>query len=117
MERAESFLQEIAERFIPKNPTQSGTFRVLMVAHGGFIGEFFNVVRKYQGKPPIYNNSAKNCAIFCVRFQRNAKGGLTPTVVLENDNSHLQIAFPAEGSSEPEEETKQAVSKGKPKAP
>ena len=92
MDRAENFLHDMADRFIPKNPTQPGLYRILMVTHGGFIGEFLNVVRKCQGKPPIYNNNAKNCAIYCVRFQRNAKGGLYPTIVVENDNSHLTAA-------------------------
>lgn len=68
MDRAENFLQEMADRFIPAKPVNPGSYRLLMVTSGGFIGEFFNVIRKYQGKPPIYNNSAKNCALFIVRF-------------------------------------------------
>ena len=53
-----------------------------------------NVVRKYQGKPPIYSNNAKNTAMYIVRFTRNAKGGLTPVLLMENDNSHLELTIP-----------------------
>ena len=67
MDRAQSFIEEMASKFIP--PTGSvGNKRLLMVTHGGFIGEFFNVLRKYQGKPPVYKNDAKNCAMFIIQF-------------------------------------------------
>ena len=65
--------------------------RILVVTHGGFIGEFMNVVRRLMGKPPVYSNNAKNTAMYIVQFDRNAKGGLKPKVLLENDNSHIKL--------------------------
>ena len=61
----------------------------MVVTHGGFIGEFFNVVRKLAGRQAVYNNSAKNTAMYIVKFERNAKDGLKSRTLLENDNSHL----------------------------
>ena len=62
---------------------------MLVVTHGGFIGEFLNVCRKLAGRQPVYNNSAKNTAMYVIKFERNAKDGLKSSVLLENDNSHL----------------------------
>ena len=85
----------MATKFIPKTATGNVLTRILIVTHGGFIGEFLNVIRKYQGKGPVYNNSAKNCAMYTLTLQRNAKGGLKPVITLENDNSHLQLTLPS----------------------
>lgn len=36
----------------------------MVVSHGGFIMEFYNLVNKLMhNKPPAYSNSAKNCSI------------------------------------------------------
>ena len=64
---------------------------MLTVTHGGFIGEFFNCVKLLEGKQAVYDNSAKNTAMFIVRFERNAKDGLKPKLIMKNDNSHLQL--------------------------
>jgi broad specificity phosphatase PhoE len=40
--------------------------RVLIVTHGGFIGEFMNVVRALLVKPAIYANNARNTAMYIV---------------------------------------------------
>ena len=40
--------------------------RVLVVTHGGFIGEFMNVVRSLFAKPAIYANNARNTAMYVV---------------------------------------------------
>ena len=46
---------------------------------------------RLAGRQPIYNNSAKNTAMYVIKFERNAKDGLKSTVILENDNTHLQL--------------------------
>ena len=61
----------------------------------------------------IYDNSAKNTAMFIIRFERNAKDGLKPKLIMKNDNSHLDLALrnariPAPGM---EEEKKSAPAK------
>ena len=63
--------------------------RILVVTHGGFIMEFMNVVRNLQGMAPIYNNSSKNTSITIVKFEKGKDGKLAASVLLENDNSHL----------------------------
>ena len=50
MLRAQNFITEITDEFLPKKKTglqtgQPNTVKVLVVTHGGFIGEFLNVVR------------------------------------------------------------------------
>ena len=50
MLRAQHFITEITDEFLPKKKTglqagQPKTVKVLVVTHGGFIGEFLNVVR------------------------------------------------------------------------
>jgi len=133
MDRAATFLQDISKVMLPakaQNPGAAGTKKnpvsvttskkkVLIVTHGGFIGEFMNVVRSFQGKPAIYSNNAKNTAMFIVQFERNAKGGLKPTVKLENDNSHINLTLPVELSVDCEQsentlgkETSKDCSKG-----
>jgi len=94
----------------------SQSVRVLTVTHGGFIGEFLNVVKLLEGKQPVYDNSAKNTAMFIVRFQRNAKGSLKPTLLMKNDNSHLQLNLkhailpkPAEAAPVKEEKKRASV--------
>ena len=62
----------------------------------------------------MYDNSAKNTAMFIVRFERNAKDGLKPKMLMQNDNSHLKLSLegvvipPASHSinMQPEEEKK-----------
>ena len=39
----------------------------------------------------MYDNSAKNTAMFIIRFERNAKDGLKPKLIMKNDNSHLEL--------------------------
>ena len=83
MERGQDFLTEIADELLPKKKQEKGKkipeqrqSKVLVVTHGGFIGEFQNVCRKFAGRQPIYNNSAKNTAMFIIKFERNATDGL-----------------------------------------
>ena len=38
---------------------------------------------------PIYNNSSKNTSITIVKFEKGKDGKLAASVLLENDNSHL----------------------------
>ena len=81
-----------------------------MVTHGGFIGEFLNVVRKLSGRAAVYNNSAKNTAMYIIKFERNAKGGLKARILLENDNAHLLLKInPTDTDQEDQEEEKKAV--------
>ena len=74
----------------------TGNNKILVITHGGFIMEFMNVVRSFHSKPPLYNNSAKNTAIFVIKFEHKevkTKTGvnlkIVPTILVENDNSHL----------------------------
>ena len=50
--------------------------------------------------------------MYIIRFERNAKDGLKPKIVMKNDNSHLQLslegATPATNNPQ-EEEKKQAA--------
>eukprot|EP00347_Sterkiella_histriomuscorum_P004203 403361353 len=76
--------------------------KLLVITHGGFIMEFMNAVRLLQGKQPIENNSARNTSIYIIQFKQQIKKQikstsamkqqmqLVPTVILENDNSHLK---------------------------
>ena len=57
-----------------------------------------NVVKKLSGRPAIYNNNAKNCAMYVVKFERNAKDELKAKILLENDNIHLQMTLQPEDS-------------------
>ena len=51
MNRAENFITEISDELLPKKPTGEVKLKkLLMVCHGGFIGEFLNVVRKLSGR-------------------------------------------------------------------
>ena len=61
------------------------------MTHGGFIGEFLNVLKTLEGRQPVYDNSAKNTAMFIIRFERDAKNGLKSKMIMKNDNSHLQL--------------------------
>lgn len=108
MDRAESFLTEITDELLPKKgSTEIKQKQILVVTHGGWIGEFLNVVRKLGGRQAIYNNSAKNTAMYIIKFERNAKSGLKPRIILENDNEHLKLKInPTEDN---EEEEKKAV--------
>ena len=63
--------------------------KVLVVTHGGWIGEFNNVVKVLSGRQPTYTNNAKNCALYVYNIERNAKGGLKARCLIDNDNSHL----------------------------
>lgn len=78
-----------------KIPTTPGA-KILVVTHGGFIMEYMNAIKLLGGKQPMFNNGAKNTAIFIVKIQLKKKKSKTGTVVkpsvqivLENDNSHL----------------------------
>ena len=106
MDRGESFLNEIADELLPKNQKQNQAqvrhSQVLVVTHGGFIGEFQNVCRKLEGRQPVYNNSAKNTAMYIIKFERNAKDGLKSKMLLENDNAHLMLKINPELSNEEE---------------
>ena len=63
-----------------------------------------------EGRQPIYDNSAKNTAMYIIRFERNAKDGLKTKIVMKNDNSHLQLSLDgATPATNNEEEKKQAV--------
>ena len=53
-----------------------------------------NVVRALMAKPAVYANNARNTAMYIVQFSRNAKGGLKPTVILENNNDHINLDLP-----------------------
>ena len=77
--------------------TQNSQLKILVVTHGGFIMEFLNAVRAMMSKTPIFNNNAKNTAIYVIKFKketkRTSKGVSTkiiPQVIVENDNSHLK---------------------------
>ena len=55
MLRAQSFINEITDEFLPKKTTVTAKtpgkpVKVLTVAHGGFIGEFLNVVKLLEGR-------------------------------------------------------------------
>jgi len=55
MLRAQSFITEITDEFMPKKKpgvqvSQPKMVKVLVVTHGGFIGEFLNVVRMCEGR-------------------------------------------------------------------
>ena len=54
MTRGSSFIHEIADEFLPKSNKQpaksSSPIKVLVVTHGGFIGEFLNVVKGLEGR-------------------------------------------------------------------
>ena len=43
---------------------------MLVVTHGGFIMEFFNVVKSMVGKPIDNKNEAKNTAIYIFGFSK-----------------------------------------------
>ena len=110
MNRAENFLTEISDELLQKKPTgEVKQKKLLIVTHGGFIGEFLNVVRKLAGRQPIYNNSAKNTAMYIIKFERNAKSSLKARILLENDNEHLKLKInPTEVADGQEEEKKAA---------
>ena len=100
MLRAQSYINSITEEFLPSKASvkaskgqvaSKSNIKVLTVTHGGFIGEFLNCVKLLEGKQAVYDNSAKNTAMFIVRFERNAKDGLKPKLIMKNDNSHLQL--------------------------
>ena len=78
---------------MPANSQSKGgkTKRVLVVTHGGFIGEFQNVVRLFSGRNPVYANNAKNTAMFIIDFARNHKKGLKCKTLMENDNEHTKL--------------------------
>ena len=53
MLRAQSFITDITNEFLPKKTQPIGqpkTVKVLVVTHGGFIGEFLNVVKTLEGR-------------------------------------------------------------------
>ncbi|CDW81697.1 phosphoglycerate mutase family protein [Stylonychia lemnae] len=71
--------------------------KILVITHGGFIMEFLNAVRVMQSKSPIFNNNAKNTAIYVIKFKqelkKTSKGTILkviPQVIVENDNRHLK---------------------------
>mmetsp|Transcript_11278 Transcript_11278/g.13302 ORF Transcript_11278/g.13302 Transcript_11278/m.13302 type:complete len:93 (-) Transcript_11278:490-768(-) len=92
MLRAQSYINSITEEFLPTKASQKSgakapkNIKVLTVTHGGFIGEFLNCIKMLEGRQPVYDNSAKNTAMFIVRFERNAKDGLKPKLMMKNDN-------------------------------
>ena len=94
MLRAQSYIKEITDEFLPTKKNQQKNpqnIKVLTVTHGGWIGEFLNAVKILEGRQPVYDNSAKNTAMFIIRFERNAKDGLKPKLIMKNDNSHLEL--------------------------
>ena len=111
MNRAENFLTEISDELLPKKPTEVKQKKLLIVTHGGFIGEFLNVVRKLSGRQPVYNNSAKNTAMYILKFERNAKSGLKARILLENDNEHLKLKINPTVTEDNQEEEKKAPAK------
>ena len=42
--------------------------------------------------------------MYIVKFERNAKNGLKPKIILENDNSHLQLKLNQLLASNPNQE-------------
>ena len=67
-----------------------------------------NAVKLLEGRQPVYDNSAKNTAMYIVRFERNARDGLKPKIIMKNDNSHLQLKLDGAQPATNEEEKKQA---------
>ena len=101
MERGMNFIKEVVPMHLEEpNPKILNKYvpKILLVSHGGFIMEFLNNMRILKGAKPLFNNSAKNCALFVIHFTYKAptsslgkaKIKLVPNIVLENDNSHLE---------------------------
>lgn len=85
--RAREFLLDISERHIQEESKEMP--RILIVAHGGWIMEFMNVVRSLRGQPSVHANVSKNTALYVMRIQRQ-NNRLQPCVLKENDISHLE---------------------------
>ena len=46
---------------------------MLVVTHGGFIMEYLNAVRLMSGRQPLFNNNARNTALFVIKFRLEEK--------------------------------------------
>ena len=82
--RARDFLMEISQEHLQGPPR-----KVLVVSHGGWIMELLNVIRELKGQKPVYANRSQNTAVYVIRLRRNGPK-LVPTVLVDNDASHLK---------------------------
>jgi broad specificity phosphatase PhoE len=50
-----------------------GFKRILVVTHGGYIMEFYNVVKQIHGQKVTNSNNAKNCAVYIFGVDKKPK--------------------------------------------
>jgi len=86
-ERAKAFLLDLFQTFVVTPRTTPA--KVLVVSHGGWIMEFMNVLREFQGKEPVFSNISKNTALNIMRVS-NHKGKPRVAILMHNDVSHLR---------------------------
>ena len=69
------------------------TRKILVISHGGFIMELFNVVNFLMNKePPVYKNSAQNCSINVLNiYCKNTKGRCCEKCPENNDCVQIDI--------------------------
>lgn len=83
-----------------KISNDKGLPKILVVTHGGYIMEFFNVINsRKSNQKPIFLNNTKNCSINMLqitgKITKNTLGketkDITYKIVLRNEDSHLSI--------------------------
>jgi len=77
---------------------KKGLPKVLVVTHGGWIMEFFNVINlRKSNQKPIFLNNTSNCSVNVVRIYETKTLGkkiLTYDIVTRNDFTHLSAGGP-----------------------
>ena len=78
----------------PKTSDKKSLPKIMVVTHGGWIMEFFNVINfRKSGQKPIFLNNTSNCSINVVRISESSttlgKKNITYDIVNRNDVTHL----------------------------
>jgi hypothetical protein len=121
--RGQSFLQKIVDKYLKSSLTaipvegdeslktegkmgpdsspfdDNGVIRVMMVSHGQFVHEFYNVLEKWiTGKEPEENKHiSSNCSLHIFSFScKNSKGKCSEKTCTKGDYSCIDLKIIAE---------------------
>lgn len=65
--------QKILTNLQPWEKKHEDFKRILVVTHGGYIMEFYNVMKQINGQKISNSNCAKNCAVFIFGVEKDVE--------------------------------------------
>lgn len=83
--------KKILEGLKPWEEKHEDFKRILVVTHGGYIMEFYNLMKQLNGQKVSNSNCAKNCAVYV--FGVEQKPDMSPEEMSPNEGKHLLSIF------------------------